>query len=629
MTIIHKPAVHVETRASSSKRPDEVFHIVSGQKYMSYQTNIDSCRRVLKTGKTRGQASKRHSMIRGMTKHRRIDDERKKYDKNLERLLKKRIAELERTETRFQRYVKEANDLIFTLDASGKITSANRATSEVTGYSADELLGKDPLDFVVPEARASVRAALRKVTRGEQVQRVEAEIISRVGRRISLEVRGRLIHEGKRRIGTFYVARDITERKRTEDALRESEERYRLLFEKSPIGIFLSSLDGKVISANDAMQAITGYSLEELKRISLANTYENPADRKQLLDSLKRNGSVVDFPTRLKRKDGIPYDALLNVSRIRVAGKDFVQTTCIDVTERRLAEDALRHRAEELAALRATVLDITGPHDLTALLQTVIERATRLLHAPSGGMYLCDTDKQEARCVVSHNTPGDYTGTTLKYGQGAAGIVAQTGKPLIIDDYRTWQGRAPAFEDEKPFGAVLTVPMIWQTQVTGVIHVLDNTASRKFTQADQGLLTLLADHAAIAVENARLLERAQHQAEELKHYSANLEKLVLERTKKLADSEKRFRELAELLPQIVFEIDTQGSFSYVNRVGLVSTGYTEDDLRKGLNAFQMFVPEDRDRAMMNARMILGGEKLGPAEYTALRKDGTAFPVIVH
>ena len=1046
---------------------------------MSYETNIRSCRRVLKGSKARGRASKKHSMNRSISKQKRIVDEPRNHDKNLERLLNKRIAELERTETRFQRYVKEANDLIFTLDVSGKITSANRATSEVTGYSVDELLGKDPLGLVVPEARASVRAALRKVTRGERVQRVEAEITSKDGHRIILEVRGRLIHEGRRRVGTFYVARDvterkrvesklresqaeykslfeespiplwledhsevkkalerlrssgitdlttyfqsnpdvvrdllnkvkildvnqaalqlheaatkeiyqeglskffigetyssfgkqlaamaegstkfhnettistfsgkkkqvsltwavapgheksfskvfvsyiditdrkraeeklnalhghalqlstastaneivertldvveftlgfdhadfcevrdgsvyirasrgmpvmstklpthgpsvivkvaktkktlwvpetrkepafldtpaigpsgellhmlseltvpvlvgdkvvavlniestrvnafterdqklletlamhvasalgrlgqserleklvaalqesesryralfdnasdaifihdmgdrflevnqvacerlgysreellqmtpegidspeyagfvagrveelrrvgqaffetahvrrdgtiipvelssrvieykgkaavlsiardITERKRAEDALRGSEERYRLLFEKSPIGIGLSSLDGKVISANDAMQAITGYSLEELNRISLADTYENPADRKQLLDSLKQNGSVVDFPTRLKRKDGIPYDALLNVSRIRVAGKDFVQTTCIDVTERKLAEDALRRRAEELAALRATVLDITGPHDLTTLLQTVIERATRLLHAPGGGMYLCDADKQEARCVVSYNTPGDYTGTTLKYGQGAAGIVAQTGKPLIIDDYRTWQGRAPAFEGEKPFMAVLTVPMIWQTQVTGVIHVLDNTSSRKFTQADQGLLTLLADHAAIAVENARLLEQAQHQAEELKHYSTNLERLVLERTKRLADSEKRFRELADLLPQIVFEIDTEGRFSYVNRVGLASIGYTEDDLR-GLNAFQMFTAEEHDRAKENIRRILNGESVGTTEYTAVRKDGSRFPLIVY
>lgn len=206
---------------------------------MSYETNIRSCRRVLKGSKAHGRASKKHSMIRSISKQKRIVDEPRNHDKNLERLLNKRIAELERTETRFQRYVKEANDLIFALDVSGKITSANRATSEVTGYSVDELLGKDPLGLVVPEARASVRAALRKVTRGERVQRVEAEITSKDGRRIILEVRGRLIHEGRRRIGTFYVGRDVTERKRVESKLRESQAEYKSLFEESPIPLWL------------------------------------------------------------------------------------------------------------------------------------------------------------------------------------------------------------------------------------------------------------------------------------------------------------------------------------------------------------------------------------------------------
>lgn len=145
----------------------------------------------MKDSKARGRPPKRHSTIKSIAKHKRTEDEPKKHGENLEKLLKKRMAEPERTETRFQRYFKEANDLIFTLDASGKTTSANQATSEVTGYSADELLGKDPLDFVVPEARASVRAALRKVTRGERVQRVEAEIISKGGRRILSENQAR------------------------------------------------------------------------------------------------------------------------------------------------------------------------------------------------------------------------------------------------------------------------------------------------------------------------------------------------------------------------------------------------------------------------------------------------------
>jgi len=183
--------------------------------------------------------------------------------------------------------------------------------------------------------------------------------------------------------------------------------------------------------------------------------------------------------------------------------------------ERLRAEESLRQRAEELAALQATVLEITTPHDLPNVLQTIVEQAAQLLNATSGGLYLCDPERQEVRCVVSYNIPRDYIGTVLKYGQGAAGTVAQTEKPLIIDDYRTWGGRAGAFEKEQPFSAVLSVPMFWHGQVTGVIHVLHNVETRRFTEADLELLSLFANHAASATENARLYEEQQHRLRDL------------------------------------------------------------------------------------------------------------------
>ncbi|MBE9507558.1 MAG: GAF domain-containing protein, partial [Chloroflexi bacterium] len=203
-----------------------------------------------------------------------------------------------------------------------------------------------------------------------------------------------------------------------------------------------------------------------------------------------------------------------------------------ELAKREQAQEALRRRAEELAALQATLLDITAPHDLPVLLQTIVERAARLLNALGGGMYLCDPDRGQVRCMVSHNTPRDHTGTVLEYGEGAAGTVAQTGEPLIIDDYRIWPGRAAVFEKEQPFTAVLSAPMIWQGQVTGVIHVLHDVESRCFTQADLELLTLFANHAAIAIENARLYElvrqelvKRERAQKELRQYAQRLRAL--------------------------------------------------------------------------------------------------------
>jgi PAS domain S-box-containing protein len=165
--------------------------------------------------------------------------------------------------------------------------------------------------------------------------------------------------------------------------------------------------------------------------------------------------------------------------------------------------NALRNRAEELRTLQAIVLDITASHDLPTLLERIVERAARLLGVESGGMYLCDPEKREARCVVSYNTLRDYRGVVLKYGEGAAGRVAETGRPLMVDDYRLWEGRAEVYEKDRPFSALLSAPMISQDRVIGVIHVMERSKARKFTQADLEMLTLFANHASIAVERMR------------------------------------------------------------------------------------------------------------------------------
>jgi diguanylate cyclase (GGDEF)-like protein len=177
--------------------------------------------------------------------------------------------------------------------------------------------------------------------------------------------------------------------------------------------------------------------------------------------------------------------------------------------------DEIRRRAEMLTALHDILLDITASRDLPSLLSTLVERAARLLGASGGGLYLSDPNRREVRCVVSFNTPRDYTGTVLKYGEGAAGIVAESGQPLVIDDYSLWPGRADVYESDQPFNAVISVPMIWQGGVTGVIHVLHDVEGKRFSQADLKALTLFASQAAIAVGNAHLLDAEKDHSLEL------------------------------------------------------------------------------------------------------------------
>jgi len=120
-------------------------------------------------------------------------------------------------------------------------------------------------------------------------------------------------------------------------------------------------------------------------------------------------------------------------------------------------------------------------------------------------------------------------------------------------------------------------------------------------------------------------KRMEH---ELKRHSEHLQELVEERTRELSESERRFREMAELLPEIIFEADEKDNITFLNKVALETFGYAANEVTNGFNALQAVAPEDRARAEEDIRRGMSGEHLRHAEYKGLRKDGTTFPMIV-
>ncbi|MHC4434677.1 MAG: GAF domain-containing protein, partial [Planctomycetota bacterium] len=173
---------------------------------------------------------------------------------------------------------------------------------------------------------------------------------------------------------------------------------------------------------------------------------------------------------------------------------------------------AERQRADELDALRTTMADITTELELSGLLHAILERAAGLLNATGGELGLYDEASREIEIVVSHNLDKDYVGTRHVLGEGAMGHVAETGEPLIIQDYHTWEGRAPQY-DNLQIDAVVSAPLKVGNRLVGVISVSDVTHVRQFGPTDLHLLKLFAQQAAIAIDNARLYTSAQEARE--------------------------------------------------------------------------------------------------------------------
>ena len=253
-------------------------------------------------------------------------------------------------------------------------------------------------------------------------------------------------------VGAIAVNRDITERKQAEENLRENQERYQKAQAMGHVGNWEYDPVTTKFWGSDEAKRIYGFDLDT-KDFSTENVEKCIPERERvhqaLIDLIEQDSKydlVFDILTHDKgiRKT---IHSIAEVERDSQGTPLKVTGVISDITEQKQVEDKLHRRADELAALQATVLDITRPHDLPGLLQTIVERAAYLLNADGGGLYLCDPERQELRAEVSFNTQKNYTGTVLKYGEGAAGAVAQSGQPLLIDDYSTWPGRAATFRE--------------------------------------------------------------------------------------------------------------------------------------------------------------------------------------
>lgn len=171
-----------------------------------------------------------------------------------------------------------------------------------------------------------------------------------------------------------------------------------------------------------------------------------------------------------------------------------------------------RRRVDQLNALQATIADVSAELELPRLLKSILRRAAHLCKADGGDLGLVDEERGEIKIVASHNMGKDYLGTIMRTGEGAMGMAVMLRRPVNIDDYSTWSNASPQYRDGD-WHAVLAVPFIFGKRIVGVIGIVDRSTGRRFSTSDQYILSLFAQHAAIAVENARLYQNAREAAD--------------------------------------------------------------------------------------------------------------------
>jgi len=245
--------------------------------------------------------------------------------------------------------VAQVRDAVIASDKEGRIIYVNKAFEEMFGYELAEIAGEFPFFLDADDSKRQMESVLRVIDEGradefEMRQRCKdgSEFITHL--RVSP-----LRNEEGEIIAWVGIHRDITERKRIEEALRQSEEKYRALTENLLAGVYVIQ-DGKFIYANPAVQKTVGYTLDEIEKLPDQFIVIHPDDRMFVLDQLRRRleGEKLEEPyeTRLVRKDGGERRCLISGIRVDYKGKLAVLGNIIDITDRFKAEQALRESEE-------------------------------------------------------------------------------------------------------------------------------------------------------------------------------------------------------------------------------------------------------------------------------------------
>ncbi|QIN80290.1 PAS domain S-box protein [Rubrobacter marinus] len=251
--------------------------------------------------------------------------------------------------SRLAAIVESSDDAVIGLDLDGIVRSWNGGAEKLYGYAAEEIVGRHIAVTVPPDRHRAVSEILERLRRGGAVERRETVRVRKDGTLVDVSLTISPIKDPSGRVvGISTIARDFSERREAEEKLREAEARYRSIYENAAEGIFQTTLDGRLLTANPALARMTGYGSPEEMVSSITDLgrqlYADPEDRSEFVRLVRRDGFVSNFETRFRRRGGGTIWISMNARVLRGECGEPVgsEGTVQDVTERKEAEARYR-----------------------------------------------------------------------------------------------------------------------------------------------------------------------------------------------------------------------------------------------------------------------------------------------
>ncbi|SHK73547.1 PAS domain S-box-containing protein [Desulfatibacillum alkenivorans DSM 16219] len=492
--------------------------------------------------------------------------------------LEARIRELERAFADSRRENEEKYRLIFQnaplgflhFNQEGVITACNDMFVQIIGSSKKALIGLNMLHLRDEKFVHAVREALnnRQGYYKGDYRSVTAEKVTPIR-----------VHFSPYRFrdndvcGGVGIVEDITERKKAEQILLESEERYRLLVEDS----------NDIVWTFDIADMVFTYCSRSVTRILGYNQEEAMGSKLDLLFAPEEREEVLSVFRKLIRDENSPDRVMLEAPHRSRNG----QAIWMEI-------NAVMRRNEngEPVSFSGVSRDITARKNAEAALQESEEKYRSLFENAPAGIFRTDSKGGVALCNTAMARILGFDAV-----EGALAYYSNLGEQLYADPER-----------RREFIRLL--------QKNGSVKNFEYEA--KLPGGEKKWLNMDARITASRKGGAFLIEGFATDITERKQAEQALQK-----------SEARFRELSEMLPETVFETNGEIRLTFVNRQAYKMFGYTEEDFKNGLNGLDMISPEDRPKAVENILAKFAGKSVGVNEYTAIRKDGSTFPVLFH
>jgi PAS domain S-box-containing protein/putative nucleotidyltransferase with HDIG domain len=429
--------------------------------------------------------------------------------------------QLRKSEAKFRAVVENSNDGILFGDANAVIHYRSPSYSRINGYSDEERVGRSGFETVHPDDAKDLRAYWAKLIANPEIPyRTEYRIRHKDGTWHWIETSGQNLLNNPDVQSVIVNSRDITERKHAEEALKQSELKYRGLFEvnKDGISIFLIDAQGApstFIEFNTAAHQMLGYTRDEMLGLSpIMLEPKTTVEQLQFRESEFKTKGIANFEAALLHKTGRLIYTDFTAQLIQYEGKPAVMNIVRDITEREQYENELEAIATLSAALR------TAP-TRAEMLPVIVEQVSRLINCESMSVEIIDPISGDAVVEAAHGMWIKNLGFRQPAGTGMNATISKTRKPYVDNHVRENPsiGILGYLMDGIISGA--GVPLITQDQLIGYMWMGHR---KEITESEVRLLSSVADIAANAIYRATLHEQTINDAANLaRAYDTTLE----------------------------------------------------------------------------------------------------------